>query len=196
MSNKKAQTEKIAHLIEYLEPLSDIRSIDVDIKKKHIISISGRFVSATNKRLVVKPYSSGIPIYVDLYRDNIDTLEVKTVRKFALYENSGENVSIFKEKEKYDKSIVFWGGKVGIIGRFLKKLAHSMEDRKLEISTTPVINKPENHTISTMMVGDTPRKKFQRDKSKSSVGHSARTVLKNKEFFFKEKLSEVNDAKY
>ena len=71
-----------------------------------------------------------------------------------------------------------------------------MEDRKLEISTTPVINKPENHTISTMMVGDTPRKKFQRDKSKSSVGHSARTVLKNKEFFFKEKLSEVNDAKY
>lgn len=189
--SKKTKKLKAETLVAHLEPLSDISAIDIGVRKKQNVGTSyivGRFVSATNKRLIMKPYEAAkdCGVYVELTGTDIETLEVRTIRTYTGF---GFNVKGFSERERYDRLIIFMGGNVKIVGRFLKTLVKSMNDRKLRISTSSRL-RPEN-MISTAIsacaiIGESAKQNKRRVKK-------AVVVTKKKEFFFREKLSEVND---
>lgn len=186
---KKSKKRRAEALVEYLEPLSDISAIDIGVKRNHTVGtsyITGRFIKAENKRLLIKPYgvAENYGIYIDLEGGDIETLEVMTIRTYTAF---GFNIEGFNKRARYDRLMFFEGGNVSIVGRFLKMLVKSMGDRKLKISTSVEL-RPAN-TIATAISASTiiggPTKRVR--------GKAKTVVIKKKEFFFKEKLSEVSD---
>lgn len=189
---KRAKKRKAEILVEYLEPLSDISAIDIAVKKSDNHNFtSGRLVSSSTKKLIVRPYlSDGVynehGIYIEPLKDGIELLEVRIVNEYTRAGFKG-----FLE-ERYKRSICFRGEALKIVGRFLNVLLCSLEARHLRISTTPKRCKPISTVISVIsaeaLIGREERNKtFVASKTKRRV------VKKEKEFFFKEQLEEVKD---
>lgn len=189
--SKRSKQQKAETLIEYLEPLSDITAIDIEVKKKDSASfICGRYQSSTNKKLVMIPYSSrkDCGIYVELFDDDLDYVEVKTVRSYSFM---GRNQKEWELKERYDRTMHFEGNEMKILGRFLRMLSAELSTRLLPIDTNPKLCKPELFALSFINAAQLIGKGL---KKKAIAGIKAVTRRRKKEFFFKEKISEANNA--
>ena len=199
-NKKRSKQEKVKALIEYLEPLSDITAIDLDVRKTDSIAlISGRYQSATNKRLVMIPYYShkDCGVYIELSDPDLDYVAVKTVKQFSAISIVSQGGKDWITKEMYDKTIHFEDSEMKILGRFLRVLSTEFSDRNLKISVDPrslgerSASRPETFISAFInaasIIGNRLRKS-------TKEGVRRITGRKKKEFFFKEKLGEVDNA--
>lgn len=189
--SKRSKQQKAETLIEYLEPLSDIVAIDINVKKRDSDSfICGRYQSSTNKKLVIIPYSSrkDCGVYVELLDEDLEHVEVKTVRSYSFI---GPGQQEWELKERYDRTMHFEGNEMKILGRFLRMLSAELSTRHLPIDTDPKLCKPESLALCFINAAQLIGKGL---KKKAIAGIKAVTRRRKKEFFFKEKISEANNA--